>query len=207
MSLEFRTQLPPSRSGSAFTTLSPKTSTVHRSARTSCCFIVRALNPARYTTEPVLFRTRLDRLNSVLAFTGYQITERGNVRATEAAGTINEALARANRLHAALALRAVHPDVLSFCRSEIVQENYFHAVFEAMKSITAKIRKLSGLSLDGAGLVHEAFGQRFGPPLLAINPLLTETQRGEQRGFVSLLKGLYGTIRNPLGTTPKSIGT
>ena len=33
-------------------------------------FIVKAMNPARYTTEPVLFRTRLDRLNSVLAFTG-----------------------------------------------------------------------------------------------------------------------------------------
>src|SRR5436305_6363109 len=30
-------------------------------------FIVKAMNPARYTTEPVLFRTRLDRLNSVLA--------------------------------------------------------------------------------------------------------------------------------------------
>ena len=166
-------------------------------------FIVKAMSPARYTTEPVLFRTRLDRLNSVLAFTGYRITEKGKVRATEVAGTINEALERASRLHAALSLRAVHPDVLSFCRTEIVQENYFHAVFEAMKSITAKIRTLSGLSKDGADLVHEAFGQKFGPPLLAINPLLTETQRGEQRGFVSLLKGLYGTIRNPLAHDPK----
>jgi uncharacterized protein (TIGR02391 family) len=166
-------------------------------------FIVKAMDPSRYTTEPVVFRTRLDRLNSVLAFTGYQITEKGRVRATESAGTISEALERANRLHAALTLRAVHADVLSFCRSEIVQENYFHAVFEAMKSITAKIHGKSGLSNDGADLVHQAFGQKFGPPLLAINPLLTETQRGEQNGFVSLLKGLYGTIRNPLAHDPK----
>jgi uncharacterized protein (TIGR02391 family) len=166
-------------------------------------FIVKAMNPARYTTDPVFFRTRLDRLNSVLAFTGYQITEQGKVRATEAAGTIDEALERANRLHAALSLRGVHRDVLSFCRSEIIQQNYFHAVFEAMKSITAKIRRLSGLSKDGADLVHEAFGQKFGPPLLAINPLLTETQRGEQNGFVNLLKGLYGTIRNPLAHVPR----
>jgi uncharacterized protein (TIGR02391 family) len=166
-------------------------------------FIVKAMNPARYTTEPVLFRTRLDRLNSVLAFAGYQITEKGKVRATDAAGTISEALDRANRLHSALVQRAVHADVLTFCRAEIVQENYFHAVFEAMKSITAKIRRLSGLSKDVVELVHEAFGQRYGPPVLAINPFLTETQRGEQNGFVNLLKGLYGTIRNPLAHDPK----
>ena len=67
-----------------------------------------------------------------------------------------------------------------------------------MKSITAKIRALSGLSKDGADLIHAAFGQKYGPPLLAINPLQTETQRGEQRGFVSLLRGLCGTIRYPL---------
>lgn len=48
--------------------------------------IVKAMNPSRYTTEPILFRTRLDRLNSVLAFTGYQITEKGKVRATETVG-------------------------------------------------------------------------------------------------------------------------
>ena len=116
---------------------------------------------------------------------------------------MDEALERANRLHAALKQRNVHEDVLRFCTAEIIQQNYFHAVFEAMKSITAKIRGQSGLSKDGADLVHEAFGQKFGAPLLAINPLLTETQRGEQRGFMNLLKGLYGTIRNPLAHDPK----
>ena len=139
----------------------------------------------------------------MLAFAGYRITEEGKVRATDSAGTISEALDRANRLHSALVQRAVHADVLKFCRAEIVQENYFHAVFEAMKSITAKVRSLSGLSKDGVDLVHDAFGQRYGSPLLAINPLLTETQRGEQNGFANRLKGLYGTIRNPLAHDPK----
>lgn len=166
-------------------------------------FIVKAMNPARYTTDPVLFRARLDRLNAVLAFTGYQITTQGKVRATEAAGTIDEALERASRLHAALSLRGVHPDVLTFCRSEVIQQNYFHAVFEAMKSITAKLRRLSGLTSDGVELVHDAFGQKHGDPILAINPLRTQTEQGEQRGFVSLLKGLYGTIRTPLAHDPK----
>ncbi len=161
-------------------------------------FIVKAMNPARYTTDPVLFRTRLDRLNAVLCFSGYVITEQGKVRATEAVGTISEALDRSNRLHSALVQRAVHADVLKFCKPEILQENFFHAVFEAMKSITSKIRGLSGLTSDGADLVHAAFGMRDGRPLLAINKLDTQSLEGEQRGFVSLLKGLYGTIRNPM---------
>ena len=166
-------------------------------------FIRRAMDPARYVGEPNVFRTRRDRLNSVLAFCGYILGEDGKVRPAHKADTIDQALERANRLHAALIQRSVHADVLAFCKSELLEENYFHAVFEAMKSITAKIRSLSGLTGDGCDLVHDAFGQKFGDPLLAINPFKTETHRGEQYGFLNLLKGLYGTIRNPLAHDPK----
>jgi uncharacterized protein (TIGR02391 family) len=138
-----------------------------------------------------------------LAFCGLHLGEDGQVRRAAAASTIDQALERAGRLHAALVQRSVHPDVLTFCKAELLQENYFHAVFEAMKSVTAKIRTLSGLTGDGCDLVHDAFGQKHGAPLLAINPLRTETQRGEQGGFLNLLKGLYGTIRNPLAHDPK----
>ena len=100
--------------------------------------------------------------------------------------------------------RGVHADVLRFCRAELVEENYFHAVLEAMKSIASKIREQSGLSNDGAELVKDAFS--FGKtsrPILAINALVTETDKGEQRGFVNLLIGLFGTIRNPTAHNPK----
>jgi uncharacterized protein (TIGR02391 family) len=165
--------------------------------------IKRAMDPARYVEEPAVFRSRRDRLNAILAFCGYAVGEDGLVRRADPASTIDQALERANRLHAALTQRSVHADVLRFCKAELLEENYFHAVFEAMKSITAKIRTLSGLSGDGCDLVHDAFGQKYGDPLLAINPLKTETQRGEQNGFMNLLKGLYGTIRNPLAHDPK----
>jgi uncharacterized protein (TIGR02391 family) len=106
-------------------------------------------------------------------------------------------------LHDALSSRSVHEDVLRFCKAELLDENYFHAVFEAMKSIAAKIRDLSGLQLDGADLVQQAFGQSHAGPVLAINPLVTETEKGEQRGFANLLIGLFGTIRNPLAHNPR----
>jgi len=132
------------------------------------------------------------------------VGEDGKVRRGVHAESLDDAFQRATRLHAALFTRGVHSDVLAFCRAELLQENYFHAVFEAMKSIAAKIRQLSGLISDGSELVTGAFALgKTGTPILAINSLATETDKGEQRGFVNLLIGLFGTIRNPTAHNPK----
>jgi uncharacterized protein (TIGR02391 family) len=167
-------------------------------------FITRAMNPVQYTSRPHLFAQRRDQLNTVLAFAGIALGEDGQLRRSEAATGLDDALQRASRLHAALVSRAVHADVLTFCRAELLQENYFHAVFEAMKSISSKVRSLSGLTGDGAELVTQAFALgKDCRPTLAINSLHTETDKGEQRGFVNLLVGLFGTIRNPSAHNPK----
>jgi uncharacterized protein (TIGR02391 family) len=175
----------------------------HQAGNHVVVFITRAMSPASYTDRPDVFHLRRDRLNAVLAFRGLRLGEDGKVRRTDSATTISEALERANRLRGALVQRGVHADVLTFCTAELLGENFFHAVFEAMKSITAKVRSLSGLTSDGADLAHDAFGMKHGDPLLAINALNTDTLRGEQRGFVSLMNSLYGTIRTPLAHDPK----
>jgi uncharacterized protein (TIGR02391 family) len=167
-------------------------------------FINRAMNPVQYTKRPDVFTFRQHELNVVLALCGMRVGDDGKIRWAEKAKHLTEALERANRLHGALVLRKVHEDVLTFCRAELLQENYFHAVFEAMKSIASKIRSISGLTSDGAQLVQEAFTPSAGlSSILAINGLTTETEKGEQRGFANLLIGLFGTIRNPLAHTPK----
>jgi uncharacterized protein (TIGR02391 family) len=165
-------------------------------------FILEAMNPARFTADPVKFKSWRDQLNVVLAFTGMTIGAEGKMHRSTRARDLDDALSRANRLHASLLQRDVHSDVLSFCKAELLQENYFHAVFEAMKSIASKIR--TGLTTDGADLVTTAFSfGQTGKPLLAINRLLTETDKGEQRGFQNLLIGLFGTIRNPAAHNPR----
>jgi uncharacterized protein (TIGR02391 family) len=166
-------------------------------------FIARAMNPALYTRNAEVFASRRDELNVVLAFSGMHIGDDGKIRRSTQAESLNEAMKRASRLHDALSNRNVHADLLQFCRAELLAENYFHAVFEAMKSISAKIRTLSGLQSDGADLVQQAFGQSQPGPVLAVNPLVTDTDKGEQRGFANLLIGLFGTIRNPLAHNPK----
>lgn len=166
--------------------------------------VTRAMNPVRYTGNQALFHQRRQNLNAVLSMTGYELREDGRIRRVQAAKSVDEAVQRANRLSAALTSRDVHTDVLQYCRAELLDQNYFHAVFEATKSIAAKVRALSGLDGDGAELVQRAFAlSKEGPPLLAINTLQTETERGEQRGFVNLVVGLFGTVRNPLAHNPK----
>ena len=95
----------------------------------------------------------------------------------------------------------MHPDVLQFCRAELLHENYFHAVFEAAKSVAQKVRDRTGLTGGGADIVDKAFG--LSSPLLAINTLRTETEQSEQKGFANLLKGMFGTFRNVTAHAPK----
>ena len=117
---------------------------------------------------------------------------------------MNEADERASRLRTTLLNRSVHPDVLQFCRAELVQSNYFHAVFEATKSVADKIRVKSGLVTDGSQLVDEAFGLgQSGHPRLAFNSLQTPTDRSEHTGLMTLIKGLFGAFRNTTAHAPK----
>ena len=167
--------------------------------------INRVMDPVQYTSDPQSFRTRRDQLNAVLSFSGLYIGDDGKVRWSQKAKNLDEALERAGRLQASLVNRGVHSDVLQYCRAELLRENYFHAVLEATKSIGAKIRSVSGLTSDGTKLAQAAFGlpKDGSPPVLAINDLNTDTDRGEQRGFMNLLIGFFGTVRNPLAHNPK----
>jgi len=93
--------------------------------------------------------------------------------------------------------------VLKYCNEELLVDNYFHAVFEATKSIAEKIRSKTGLTSDGSALVDEAFSLKSSIPHLALNSLQTESEQSEQRGFMNLLKGLFGTFRNTTAHAPK----
>ena len=164
-------------------------------------FIQTVMNPVRFVRESDSFQKLREQLNEVLAFSGLQVGDDGKVRAVEKASTLAEAQQRAGRLRAALIQRNVHHDVLRFCRAELLQENYFHAVFEATKSVAQKIRDKTGLTGDGAEIVDKAFSLKA--PMLAINTLSTETEKSEHTGFANLLKGMFGTFRNPTGHAPK----
>ena len=106
---------------------------------------------------------------------------------------------RSNRLKDQLLRRSVQIGILKYCTPEILAQNYFHTVFEPVKSIASRIRKETGLISDGAELIDQAFSfKKPSMPRIAINDLDTESLEGEQRGLANLVKGLFGYVRNPL---------
>jgi len=166
-------------------------------------FITRALDPVSYARDRDKFSWRRDELNVVLAFSGYAIREDGKVIRTAKESTLKGARARAMSLRSSLEDRKAHVEIFKYCRAELLDENYFHAVLEAIKGVAERIRELSGLATDGAELVNTAFSAKA--PILAINTLRTETEISEQKGFSNILVGLFGAVRNPTAHAPKIV--
>jgi uncharacterized protein (TIGR02391 family) len=158
-------------------------------------FIRKAMSPARYSREPYRYEPMRANLNQALAFAGLVVSEAGKIETVEQATTLPEAQRRAKELRTDLETRGVHPDVLHFCRAELLADDYFHAVQEAVKSVADKMRVRTGLTDDGGTLVDRVLGGE--PPMLAINPRNTASERSEQSGFANLVKGVFGMFRNP----------
>lgn len=158
-------------------------------------FIRQAMKPARYSRAPERYEPMRALLNQALAFAGLVVEQTGKLSPVEAAQTLPEAQRRARELRADLEGRGIHADVLQFCRAELLADNYFHAVQEAVKSVAAKMRARTGLTDDGATLVERALSGET--PLLAINARATVSERSEQSGFANLVRGTFGMFRNP----------
>lgn len=174
---------------------------MHKVGNHLVLFINHAMAPARYTATPELFTWRRDGLNVALAFAGYAVNERGQVTHSTPETTLAGARARAGRLRSVLESRGTHAEVFKYCKAELLQENYFHAVLEAVKGLAERIRQMSSLGSDGAELVNQVFSTKS--PIIAINALQSETELSEQKGLANLLIGLFGAIRNPTAHAPK----
>lgn len=164
-------------------------------------FIRIAMDPSRYVREVDVFNDRRRDLNIALALSGMHLAENGEVVRVSRATTLNEARARAATLRSKLLDRQVHAEVLRFCKEELLADNYFHAVFEATKSVAERIRSLTGLTGDGGELVDQALNVQN--PMLAINRLSTDTEKSEQKGFGNLIKGIFGMFRNVTAHAPR----
>ena len=167
-------------------------------------FITEAMRPVRFAGRAEVFENRRVSLNHVLVFSGLELGADGNLRPRTAARTLTEADERAGRLRAELSKRSVHPEVLKFCRAELLQNNHFHAVLEATKSVSQKIRDMTGLTGDAGELAELALAPgKSGMPFLAFNTLQTDSELSEQKGLKNLMVGFFGTFRNTTAHAPK----
>ena len=164
-------------------------------------FIQSLLTPARFVGRTEKFESHRAELNTVLALSGFEYGPDGKFRNCQAATTLTEAEKRVNTIQAKFQGRRIHPEVLKYCRTELMQDNYFHAVLEASKGLEQKIRDQSGIEGSGANLVDKVFSIKA--PKLAFNTLRSETEKSLHIGFATLLKGCFAAVRNPLAHEPK----
>lgn len=164
-------------------------------------FVKQMLHPARYIGRPDVFKEVVERLNTILSFGGLRYAEDGNFYRVSPTATLTEAERRANSLRVKLVNRNAHSEVLKYCTAELIANDPFHAIFEACKGLFERIRQMTMLTSDGNRLVEQCFGGTV--PILALNALQTQTERDEQLGFMSLLKGCVSACRNPAAHEPR----
>lgn len=164
-------------------------------------FIQEVLAPVNYVQNQDAFEDRRSRLNGILSFSGIQYRADGQFERITVAKTIDDAQKRVQSILPKLRQRGVHGRVLQYCTEELLKENYFHAVFEATKSLADRVRQMTNLEGDGTTLYDKAFSTST--PYLVLNNLQTESERSQQVGFCLMLKGINSMVRNVTAHTPK----
>ena len=106
-------------------------------------FVEEALQPVKFTENQATYEAFLTATNNVLIMAGVEMGKDGKLRSTTKAVTIDEVIRRTDSLRQKLSQRGVHSTVLKYCREELLKENYFHAVLEAAKSLSDRVRYVS----------------------------------------------------------------
>ncbi|MEV4139866.1 TIGR02391 family protein [Dactylosporangium sp. NPDC049742] len=159
-------------------------------------FMAEAMSVARYLNDEARFDALLTALRRPLALLGLDLDDGGRlIKAESVAYSLDDVAKLTDRLRSELRRRGVHPQVLYYCEEELVRKSLFHAVFEATKGVSDRLRRMTGLRTDGGPLVREAFGGNA--PLVRLNGLSHHTDLSEQSGFSNFLTGVFGMFRNP----------
>ena len=103
-------------------------------------FVQVFLAPGRFVGRTDAFEAHRSESNRVLSLSGLEYGADGEFRLFTPVTTLSEADRRASRVKGKFQGRRLHPEVLKYCRAELMQNNYFHAVFEATKGLAQRIQ-------------------------------------------------------------------
>lgn len=159
------------------------------------------MDPAAYIDDQQTFNDSRDKLNQRLSFMGLELLPTGKIQRRSIATTLEEANQTISRLKADLQKFDIHPQILAFCRPEIINEDLFHLIFESSKCVMEELRNLSGLTTDGNTLVNQCFEGKN--PLIVMNKCSTSDEWSEHKGLQSLLNAIVYLYRNPKAHHPR----
>lgn len=93
--------------------------------------------------------------------------------------------------------RDIHPKLPPIVRQLFDDGHFAQATFEAYKFLDNEVQRHSGLTESGFKVMMQAFAVES--PLIHLTPLVTQSQKDEQKGFQFLFAGSVLAIRNPRG--------
>lgn len=135
-------------------------------------FILRIISPKRYSDE-LKFEKHRAIINEKLAFVGYVISEKGELKVCPKASTISEAQERSQKIKKKIHGLKIHHNIIPYCDEEWLRDDYFHAIEEIAKSVFDILKQKSkNHSIDGAALVDFCFAlhnEKAPKPKLAFN--------------------------------------
>jgi len=158
-------------------------------------------DPVNYIGKQSEFKLAVNDVNKILVTAGYEIDSSGKMVQVQSTSKLDEISARYSSLLEKLRDLSVHKEVLKYCTKELVQENYFHSVFEAAKGLSERVRELSDLEADGSRLFDAVFS--IGNPILKFNSLANESEKNQQNGLKEMMHGITHYIRNVTAHEPK----
>jgi uncharacterized protein (TIGR02391 family) len=89
----------------------------------------------------------------------------------------------------------IHPEITVEARPRFEGAHYADAVESALKIVAQKVRNRTGITIDGAELMHTAFSPS--KPLLIFRDAIPATQKSMQQGYMEMFAGVMMGVRNP----------
>ena len=167
----------------------------YKCANNIVLFIQNVLSPQRYVNNQDMYNKLKSEVNKQLAFEGLSINDSNQIISIAKASKISDVQVKVDGLKSKLIEQGAHQLVFAYCNSELLANNYFHAVLESSKGLIKRIQDLAGVKYDGQNLMENVF--KDDNPILIINNFQSKSEKDEHRGFRNLLIGIVAMFRNP----------
>lgn len=167
----------------------------YKCANSIVLFIQNVLSPQRYVNNQDMYNKLKSEVNKQLAFEGLSINDSNQIISIAKASKISDVQVKVDGLKSKLTEQGAHQLVFAYCNSELLANNYFHAVLESSKGLIKRIQELAGVKYDGQNLIENVF--KDDNPILIINNFQSKSEKDEHRGFRNLLIGIVAMFRNP----------
>lgn len=158
--------------------------------------VEKLADPKQYINKSEMHKKVLDNLNKTLIFCGLELKDNHVVVSKKPIPKTLKVEPRIAEPFELFKKLKLHPKIREVSESLFVNGHYSQVILEAYKALNNAVKEKSEMkNEDGQSLMAHVFDESR--PILALNPLKSQSDRDEQIGFKFLFMGAMTGIRNP----------